>query len=533
MPHRDPLDPSNSTWRAYLRDALVALKLTLLSSRGKLLRDWVFVPLGIFAILGVCYGVDALFRRVSVSFPASVACLALLFVGLLLCEALLGTHVTRRAVGVISVPADWSLRWIGLCFTPSFVTIPLSPAIGVGEVFKIIAVFGGGAVVGFAIMMVLAAYMTRGLQLVLGATKRSEIVGRGDDISRRGHDEMPLHQRRADSDDIASPPQLRLQQHHYSQSSTAESSSSSLPDYPAQAPPPPARCALYAARLASHLDASIFALVLLAGIPVYYASGYAMPLHLAVTTLCYRLALATPGPWQRYLHPVLTASLLAVLVIWPLSLAHGSGLTAALRSYKTGANYTRLWRREPGPPLLPGAGDVFSTVLDASIVSLALPMFQYRRELKRHLATLAIPNVLISVGSVLSYPPVCRTIGIAPTRSLAFASRSLTLALATPATANLGGDAHTVAALAIASGILGVLVADKMMRLLRIPDDDYVTRGITLGVNSSAIGTALLLRTDPRAAALSSLSMTLFGTVTVLLTSIPPVATMIRALVGL
>ncbi|KID99639.1 DEHA2B11506p-like protein, partial [Metarhizium majus ARSEF 297] len=389
-------------------------------------------------------------------------------------------------------------------------------------------------------MMVLAAYMTRGLQLVLGATKRSENVERGDNMGRRGHDEIPLHQRRADSDDIASPPQLRLQQHHYSQSSPADgsaaaSSSSSLPDYPAQAPPPPARCALCAARLASHLDASIFALVLLAGIPVYYAAGYAMPLHVAVTTLCYRLALATPGPWQRYLHPVLTASLLAVLVIWPLSLAHGSGLTAALRSYKTGANYTRLWRREPepGPPLLPGAGDVFSTVLDASIVSLALPMFQYRRELKRHLATLAIPNVLISVGSVLSYPPVCRAIGIAPTRSLAFASRSLTLALATPATTNLGGDAHTVAALAIASGILGVLVADKMMRLLRIPDDDYVTRGITLGVNSSAIGTALLLRTDPRAAALSSLSMTLFGTVTVLLTSIPPVATMIRALVGL
>lgn len=63
--------------------------------------------------------------------------------------------------------------------------------------------------------------------------------------------------------------------------------------------------------------------------------------------------------------------------------------------------------------------------------------------------------------------------------------------------------------------------------------DDYVTRGITLGVNSSAIGTALLLRTDPRAAALSSLSMTLFGTITVLLTSIPPVASVIRGLVGL
>lgn len=43
--------------------------------------------------------------------------------------------------------------------------------------------------------------------------------------------------------------------------------------------------------------------------------------------------------------------------------------------------------------------------------------------------------------------------------------------------------------------------------------DDYVTRGVALGGNSSAIATALLLVSDPRAAALSSLSMSLFGTV--------------------
>lgn len=35
--------------------------------------------------------------------------------------------------------------------------------------------------------------------------------------------------------------------------------------------------------------------------------------------------------------------------------------------------------------------------------------------------------------------------------------------------------------------------------------DDYVTRGVTLGGNSSAIATALLLRSDPRAAAMSSM----------------------------
>jgi LrgB-like family len=61
---------------------------------------------------------------------------------------------------------------------------------------------------------------------------------------------------------------------------------------------------------------------------------------------------------------------------------------------------------------------------------------------------------------------------------------------------------------------------------------DYVTRGVTLGANSSAIATALLLVSDPRAAALSSLSMSLFGTITVVLTSVPQIVYAIRALAG-
>lgn len=60
--------------------------------------------------------------------------------------------------------------------------------------------------------------------------------------------------------------------------------------------------------------------------------------------------------------------------------------------------------------------------------------------------------------------------------------------------------------------------------------DDYITRGVTLGGNSSALATALLLVTDPRAAAFSSLAMGLFGTITVALTSVPAVADIIAHL---
>lgn len=74
-----------------------------------------------------------------------------------------------------------------------------------------------------------------------------------------------------------------------------------------------------------------------------------------------------------------------------------------------------------------------------------------------------------------------------------------------------------VVVLAILSGIIGVLVGGYILKFLRIPPgralprmrliiDDYVTRGVTLGINASAISTAQLLATDPRTAALSSLS---------------------------
>ncbi|RTE76041.1 hypothetical protein BHE90_009505 [Fusarium euwallaceae] len=123
-------------------------------------------------------------------------------------------------------------------------------------------------------------------------------------------------------------------------------------------------------------------------------------------------------------------------------------------------------------------------------------------------------------------------IGISAEHSLALASRSLTVALAIPATENLGGDLSTVAAVAVMSGIIGALIGQRLLNWMRIPKEYYVTRGITLGANSAAIITALLLQTDPRAAAMSSLSMSLFGTITVILSSVPPIASTIRSLVS-
>lgn len=223
------------------------------------------------------------------------------------------------------------------------------------------------------------------------------------------------------------------------------------------------------------------ALFLFVGLPVYYATGYAMPLHTTFSILVYFAATSPPPRWTRFLHPVLVSSLLTVLGIWALGAINGESLHHTLAQYRTGTKYLQIWAAkstttaaEPRPLPLPGAGDIFASVLDVSIVALALPMYRYRRELRQHFLAIVVPNVVLSAASLFVYPPLCHAaLGISAPRSLAFASRSLTLALAVPATTNLGGDPSTAAAVAIMSGIAGVLFGRRMLALMRIPEGQF------------------------------------------------------------
>jgi len=333
--------------------------------------------------------------------------------------------------------------------------------------------------------------MTRGLQLVLGTSKRA-MTERAEELGPE-NDEIPMtatsrmtesSAARSSSESVtgtsAEPtePQPQLPPRardppptHQGFRDTPDDTEPSPANLPSQIPVPPSRATKWALVISSRLDLVMYAvLFIFVGLPIYYTVGYAMPLQLTFSILTYFAAMSLPPNWRQYLHPVLVSSLFTVLGIWVLGLIKGHNLDITLREFRTGATYLKLW---DGSHQLPGAADIFSSVLDASIISLALPMYQYRRELKQHFLAIVVPNVAISIGSLFAYPYICFAIGISAQRSLAFTARSLTLALAIPAVANLGGDPNTVAALAIMSGILGVLIGQRMLALLKIPDGKY------------------------------------------------------------
>ncbi|KAL1866794.1 hypothetical protein Plec18167_008928 [Paecilomyces lecythidis] len=157
----------------------------------------------------------------------------------------------------------------------------------------------------------------------------------------------------------------------------------------AQEPRPLTRPQQWAPHLTANFDTLVYTLLFVfIGLPVYYATGYAMPAQLCLTVVAFFAALSLPTHWRRFLHPVLVSSAISILAIWILALTRRESLDDGLHAFKTGTRYIELWHGHKDLPY-PGAGDMFSTLLDVSIVALALPMFQYRKELKRHMQSLA------------------------------------------------------------------------------------------------------------------------------------------------
>ncbi|KAK9447039.1 LrgB-like family-domain-containing protein [Limtongia smithiae] len=650
-------------------DLYNALSVTLKQNTNRLFRSFVLVPAGTFLMLLFLYGIHAAISLTPVNFPASVICMILLFLFLLLVDITLGSRRAAALTRIIDVPLGFYLRWINTFFTPSFVRLPLSPAVGGAEVGKIAAVF----ILGFVVTMALTAYMVLFLQKAFNVTKRA-MTERADELppplspalsashaSAHGHRhhmrsssddstgeeftesieldilrnasssthsqahilaperavERPLrtrevasmqqqdleeiimnreidmdlasmadassthslgpvptrmsftatrnshdvqgmrHIRRVltgeiapseesprrekseaavgETDDDASPVPIAPVTSHASTVS-AVSSDEEIPESEGYflIGTPSLRSQWFAAKFTQYLDTTIYTIVFLCvGLPLYFVINFSLVAHGTFTVLMLFFGLRLPLKVRRFMHPIFTCSGFTILGIYVMAVAHRQTLDDGLNAYSTGKTYLYLFGENEYSQYTPGAGDVLRSLLDVSIVALALPMYRYRGDLRKHFSIIIIPNVVTALVTFFAYPPVCYAIGISAERSIAFIGRSVTLALALPVVTALGGSQSLVAVVAILSGIIGVLIGGYILAALRVREEDYLTRGITLGINSSAVATAHLLTIDPRASALSSLSFVLFGTTLIILSAITPIVNIIRSMVGL
>ena len=232
------------------------------------------------------------------------------------------------------------------------------------------------------------------------------------------------------------------------------------------------------------------------------------------------------------------------------------------------------------------AGDLATALLSSGLVAWGLKLYAHRAHLfsRAGLAVCTVSSAL-ALGNLACGPLlVGRLLGVGggAATALAFAARSVTIALAGPVMGRLGGDAGLNAAMVVGSGIgfqmgmgLGVgrwvegwvvrgmgraggggrgtargvegsegrsggdtetegdtrartltgdgdVAAVRTAALRGVNDPRTVAAGITVGINAAAMGTAYLYEVQSEAAPHAALSMIALGVMTVVFSSIPP-----------
>lgn len=307
-------------------------------------------------------------------------------------------------------------------------------------------------------------------------------------------------------------------------------------------------------------------------------------------------------PWLRTLlfgifNAVLWTSLVMIGYAFADAAISNRPVHDILGDLQTGKPFSRrLANLDTDKSSLPvAAGDVAQSVLNAGLVAWGLKLYEYRRQLlSRAGLTVFLVSSLLALGNIVLGPLFAHLVGLRPAKSaLAFAARSVTIALASPVMAVLKGDEGLNAAMVVMSGILyqmglgfgagawlerrlawnsqhqprpsesspgitgakaapgtneskGTAVANTVVGTGRrdlesqtnethqqqhcthdtirrnVHDPRTVAAGVTVGINSAAMGTAYLYGAKSDAAPYSALSMIALGIMTVGFSTIKP-----------
>ncbi|KAK3322816.1 hypothetical protein B0H66DRAFT_602244 [Apodospora peruviana] len=358
-------------------------------------------------------------------------------------------------------------------------------------------------------------------------------------------------------------------------------------------------------------------LTLTVGIPLRYKvqndAILGICLHIAVwlTTLAIQTAIKTNQrlrPWLRtILFGVFNAVLWTSLVMMTFVLIDGSisdrPLPEMLNTLQTNTPLSELILQissKPDSSPSVAAGDIALSILNAGLVSWGLKLYEYRRQLlSRAGLTVFLVSSALAIGNLVLGPLSAHAVGLGPAgRDVAFAARSVTLALGSPVMAMMDGDDGLNAAMVVVSGIIfqmglgfgvgtwlekkvhsvlggcrrrvragrahvpnGVIITTttttttttsiaklgdsaacgdsataargeddieaqrgdaKVDQMLAANDPRTVAAGITIGINSAAMGTAYLYEVKSDAAPYSALSMIALGLMTVTFSTIGP-----------
>ena len=218
----------------------------------------------------------------------------------------------------------------------------------------------------------------------------------------------------------------------------------------------------------------------------------------STAAFCLTLTLAayTFGSWiQRktklvILNPILVG---AVVVIVVLSL-----LDLPCKTYLDGCKALQFW-------------------LTPTTICLSIAFYQQFQSLKKHIWAIFAGVLAGSVCSLCFIYATSKFFGLDQAVMISLLPKSITTAIGTAVVDELGGlSAITTFAIAI-TGIFGYIIGPWLCKIFRIQDP--IAQGVSFGTASHVVGTTKAAELSQLTGAVSSLSLTLAGLISVVILS--------------
>ena len=154
-------------------------------------------------------------------------------------------------------------------------------------------------------------------------------------------------------------------------------------------------------------------------------------------------------------------------------------------------------------------------LLGPATVALAIPLYDYRHQIRAWLAPLLVAGITGAAVAALSAVAVGAALGGESTSLMSLAPKSVTTPIAMGVAEKLGGLPSLTAALVLMTGSLGCIMAPGIIRLLGIRDD--AVKGFAMGLTAHGLGTAQAFSISAKAGAFAGLGLSLAGLITALM----------------
>ncbi|MDP5253474.1 MULTISPECIES: LrgB family protein [unclassified Vibrio] len=154
-------------------------------------------------------------------------------------------------------------------------------------------------------------------------------------------------------------------------------------------------------------------------------------------------------------------------------------------------------------------------LLQPAVVALAYPLYEQLNQIKAQWRIILLTCALGSLLSMLTSLVIGLLFHLDLSLIAALLGKSVTTPIAMAVVGDLGGEPSIAAILVVIVGLFGAVLGYPIYRLIGIRHS--LSRGLTMGNVSHALGTATCAEKKPQDAAFSSLALVLCGIITSIL----------------